>query len=179
LGRISLAVNLSPAQFRNGKLAEDIELALQASGLPYEDLELEITESLLFEDLEQARAILQRLTAKGVRISLDDFGTGYSSLSSLDTLPVQCIKVDRTFTQVLKPEKNTVVAAIINVAHTLGMRVIAEGVESEAQREILRGMGCDEIQGYLVAQPMSQDDLTTWLKSHRTPHLVSIRDDKV
>ena len=91
---------------------------------------------------------------------------------------MQCIKVDRTFTLALKPEKSTVVAAIINVAHTLGMRVIAEGVETEAQRDILRTLGCDEIQGYLVAEPMSQEAFTVWLRGHRTPHLVSVRDDK-
>jgi diguanylate cyclase (GGDEF)-like protein/PAS domain S-box-containing protein len=178
LGRIAVAVNLSPAQFRGGKLAEDIEFALQASGLPYEDLEVEITESLLFEDLEQARSILQRLTGKGVRVALDDFGTGYSSLSSLDSLPVQCIKVDRAFTQALRPDKITIVAAIINVAHTLGMRVVAEGVETESQRELLRALGCNEIQGSLVAGPMSNVELVAWLKSHRTPHLVALRDEK-
>jgi diguanylate cyclase (GGDEF)-like protein/PAS domain S-box-containing protein len=174
LGRVAVTVNLSPAQFRGSRLADDIEFALQASGLPYEDLEVEITESLLFEDLEQARTTLERLTNKGVRCTLDDFGTGYSSLSSLHYLPVHGVKVDRTFTQALQPGSSTIVAAIINVAHTLGMRVTAEGVETEIQREILRELGCDHIQGYIVAPPMSHDDLTVWLKSHRVPHLVSV-----
>jgi diguanylate cyclase (GGDEF)-like protein/PAS domain S-box-containing protein len=173
-GRIPVAVNLSPAQFRGGKLAEDIEFALQASGLPYEDLEVEITESLLLEDMEQARTTLQKLTSKSVRATLDDFGTGYSSLSSLHYLPVQCVKVDRTFVQALQPGKNTIVAAIINVAHTLGLRVVAEGVDREAQREILQELGCDEVQGYLIAPPMSHEDLVAWLKNHRTPHLIAV-----
>jgi diguanylate cyclase (GGDEF)-like protein/PAS domain S-box-containing protein len=175
LGRISVAVNLSPAQFRGSRLAEDIEFALQASGLPYEDLEVEITESLLFEDLEQARSTLEKLTTKGVRATLDDFGTGYSSLSSLHYLPVHAVKVDRTFTQALQPGSSTIVAAIINVAHTLGMRVTAEGVETELQRDILRDLGCDQIQGYLVAPPMSHEELTAWLKDYRTPYLMAVR----
>jgi diguanylate cyclase (GGDEF)-like protein/PAS domain S-box-containing protein len=174
LGRIALAVNLSPAQFRGSNLAEDIELTLQASGLPYEDLEVEITESLLFEDMEQARSTLQKLTAKGVRATLDDFGTGYSSLSSLHHLPVHGVKIDRTFVLALHPGSSTIVAAIINVAHTLGMRVTAEGVETETQREILRTLECDHMQGYIIAPPMSHQDLTAWLTSHRTPHLVAV-----
>ena len=174
VGRVSVAVNISPAQFRSGQLAEDVELALQASGLPHEDLEMEITESLLFEDMEEARTLLERLTSRGVRVALDDFGTGYSSLSSLHNLPVHCVKIDRTFTLALLPGRNTIAAAIINVAHTLGMRVVAEGVETEQQRDILRELGCDDVQGYLVAQPMSGEECSAWLKDRRAPHLVPV-----
>jgi diguanylate cyclase (GGDEF)-like protein/PAS domain S-box-containing protein len=178
-GRIPVAVNLSAAQFRGGQLVEDVEIAIQASGLPHEDLELELTESVLFEDLQQARDPLIRLTDKGVRAALDDFGTGYSSLSSLHNLPVQCVKVDRSFTQALETGgRNTIVSAIISVAHTLGMRVVAEGVETEAQRAILQDLGCDEIQGYLIAQPMSANDFAHWMRTHRTPHLVAISKDE-
>ncbi len=173
-GRILVAVNLSAAQLRSPQIAEEVELALQASGLPHEDLELEITESVLLEDYEQARSPLAKLVARGVRASLDDFGTGYSSLSSLHNLPVQCVKIDRSFVQALRPGRNTIVAAIINVARTLGMRVVAEGVETESQRDILREMGCHEMQGYLIAPPMPHHEFNEWLKAHRAPHLAIV-----
>ena len=176
-GRIPVAVNLSAAQFR-GSIVEDIELALSASGLPHEDLELEITESLLFRDYEQARVLLQKLTAKGIRSALDDFGTGYSSLSSLHNLPVHFVKIDRSFVQALKPGRNTIVAAIINVAHTLRMQVIAEGVETAEQRDVLIELGCDEMQGHMLAPAMSEQAFLDWLRANRTPHLIAISDDK-
>ncbi len=175
-GRIPVAVNVSAAQFR-GSVVEDIELALSASGLPYEDLEIEITESLLFRDYEQARVPLETLTAKGIRAALDDFGTGYSSLSSLHNLPVHFVKIDRSFVQDLQPGRNTIVAAIINVAQTLRMRVIAEGVETAEQRDALIDLGCDEMQGHIFAPAMSEADFIAWLRKHRTPHLIAISDD--
>lgn len=176
-GRIPVAVNLSAAQFR-GSVVEDIELALSASGLPHADLEIEITESLLFRDYEQARVPLEKLTAKGIRSALDDFGTGYSSLSSLHNLPVHFVKIDRSFVQALQPGRNTIVAAIINVAHTLGVRVIAEGVETVAQRDVLMELGCDEMQGHLFAPAMSEEEFVSWLRTHCTPQLVAISHDK-
>ena len=176
-GRIPVAVNLSAAQFR-GSIVEDIELALSASGLPHEDLELEITESLLFRDYEQARIPLEKLTAKGIRSALDDFGTGYSSLSSLHNLPVHFVKIDRSFVQALEPGRNTIVAAIINVAHTLRVQVIAEGVETIEQRDVLIELGCDEMQGHLFAPAMSEADFVAWLRIHRKPHLIAISDSK-
>ncbi len=175
-GRIPVAVNLSAAQFR-GSVVEDVELALSASGLPHKDLELEITESLLFRDYEQARVPLEKLTARGVRAALDDFGTGYSSLSSLHHLPVHFVKIDRSFVQALQPGLNTIVAAIVNVAHTLGMRVIAEGVETAEQRDILIELGCDEMQGHLLAPAISADEFPGWLSKHSTPQLFAVSDD--
>ena len=176
-GRIPVAVNLSAAQFR-GSIVEDVEIALSASGLPHEDLELEITESLLFRDYEQARIPLEKLTAKGIRSALDDFGTGYSSLSSLHNLPVHFVKIDRSFVQALEPGRNTIVAAIINVAHTLRVQVIAEGVETVEQRDVLIELGCDEMQGHLYAPAMSEADFVAWLRIHRKPHLIAISDSK-
>jgi diguanylate cyclase (GGDEF)-like protein/PAS domain S-box-containing protein len=176
-GRIPVAVNLSAAQFR-GSIVEDVEVALSASGLPHEDLELEITESLLFRDYEQARIPLEKLTAKGIRSALDDFGTGYSSLSSLHNLPVHFVKIDRSFVQALEPGRNTIVAAIINVAHTLRVQVIAEGVETVEQRDVLIELGCDEMQGHLFAPAMSEADFVAWLRTHRKPHLIAISDHK-
>ncbi len=175
-GRIPVAVNISAAQFRSS-LVEDVEIALSASGLPHGDLELEITESLLFRDYEQARVPLEKLAAKGVKAALDDFGTGYSSLSSLHHLPVHFVKIDRSFVRALQPGRNTIVAAIINVSHTLGMRVIAEGVETVEQRDILIELGCDEMQGYLFAPAMSAREFPGWLSAHCTPQLFAVRRD--
>ncbi len=177
-GRIQVAVNVSPAQLRNETLLQDVQMALEASGLPAGDLQLEITESLLFDDFDEARKLLEKLTARGISIALDDFGTGYSSLASLHHLPVNCVKIDQSFVHALGTSKSTIVATIINVAHTLGMKVVAEGVETEAQRAILESLGCEEMQGYLVAQPMPNEELLGWLAGHRKPHLVPIAAKK-
>jgi diguanylate cyclase (GGDEF)-like protein/PAS domain S-box-containing protein len=177
-GRIQVAVNVSPAQLKSEALVEDVQMALEASGLPAGDLQLEITESLLFDDFEQASSLLAKMTARGISIALDDFGTGYSSLGSLHNLPVNCVKIDRSFVHALGNSKSTIVAAIINVAHTLGMKVVAEGVETEAQRAILESLGCEELQGYLVARPMPNEELLVWLDAHRKPYLVSVEAQK-
>ncbi|MBC8008342.1 MAG: EAL domain-containing protein [Prolixibacteraceae bacterium] len=177
-GRIQVAVNVSPAQLKNEALLQDVQMALEASGLPAGDLQLEITESLLLEDFDQARKLLEKLTERGLSIALDDFGTGYSSLGSLHHLPVNCVKIDRSFVHALDNSKSTIVAAIINVAHTLGMKVIAEGVETETQRAMLESLGCEEMQGYLVAPPMPIEELLGWLAAHRKPHLVPIAAQK-
>ena len=153
-------------------------MALEASGLPAGNLQLEITESLLLDDFDQARSLLEKLTAKGISIALDDFGTGYSSLGSLHNLPVNCVKIDQSFVHSLGNARNTIVAAIITVAHTLGMKVVAEGVETDAQRVILETLGCEEMQGYLVAPPMTNDAFLVWLDAHRKPHLVSVQVEK-
>ena len=177
-GRIQVAVNVSPAQLKNDALVDDVQMALEASGLPAGDLQLEITESLLLDDFDQARSLLEKLTAKGISIALDDFGTGYSSLGSLHNLPVNCVKIDQSFVHSLGNARNTIVAAIITVAHTLGMKVVAEGVETEAQRVILETLGCEEMQGYLVAPPMTNDAFLVWLHAHRKPHLMSVQVEK-
>jgi EAL domain-containing protein (putative c-di-GMP-specific phosphodiesterase class I) len=177
-GRIQVAVNVSPAQLKNEALVDDVQMALEASGLPASDLQLEITESLFLDDFDKARSLLGKLTAKGISIALDDFGTGYSSLGSLHNLPVNCVKIDRSFVHALGDATSAIVATIINVAHTLGMKVVAEGVETEAQRAILESLGCEELQGHLVARPMSNEDFLVWLEAHRTPHLVSVQAQK-
>ena len=177
-GRIQVAVNVSPAQLKNDALVDDVQMALEASGLPAGDLQLEITESMLFEDFDRARDVLEKLTARGISIALDDFGTGYSSLGSLHNLPVSCVKIDRSFVHALGNSKSTIVSTIVNVAHTLGMKVIAEGVETEAQRAILESLGCEELQGHLVANPMPNEELLAWLASRRKPQLVSLQGQK-
>src|ERR1700694_2235474 len=150
---IKLAVNVSPVQFKSGTLALKIVAALAASGLPANRLELEITEAVLIRDDEAALAILHQLRAIGVRIALDDFGTGYSSLSYLQRFPFDKIKIDRCFVSDIAEidGSSPIVQAVVNIAASRNMTTTAEGVETQAQREILRALGCTEMQGYLFS----------------------------
>lgn len=167
---LTVAVNISPAQLRHPDLLEAVDAALSASGLEPSLLELEITENLVVE-LEGGTAIgcIVGLAARGVRLTIDDFGTGYSSLAYLKRLPVQKIKIDRTFVRVIgnDPEGEAVVRAIITLGQTLGKRVVAEGVESRAQLDFLRMLGCDEVQGYLYSRPREASDLEHMLQGRR------------
>jgi diguanylate cyclase (GGDEF)-like protein len=150
---IRLAVNVSPVQFRTHTLALHVASALASSGLAANRLELEITEAVLIRDDEAALAILHQLRAVGVRIALDDFGTGYSSLSYLQRFPFDKIKIDRCFvTDVAEPDgSSSIVQAVVNIASARNMTTTAEGVETEAQKELLRTLGCTEMQGYLFS----------------------------
>ena len=150
---IRLAVNVSPVQFKTGTLALKIMAALAASGLPAERLELEITEAVLIRDDEAALAILHQMRAIGVRIALDDFGTGYSSLSYLQRFPFDKIKIDRCFVSDITDAdgSSSIVQAVVNIAGALNMTTVAEGVETEPQRALLRKLGCTEMQGYLFS----------------------------
>jgi diguanylate cyclase (GGDEF)-like protein len=157
---IRLAVNVSPVQFRSGTLALKIVAALAASGLPASRLELEITEAVLIRDDDAALEILHQLRAIGVRIALDDFGTGYSSLSYLQRFPFDKIKIDRCFINDLaEPDGSScIVQAVVNIAAARHMTTTAEGVETAQQRELLRALGCTEMQGYLfsAAKPAAE-----------------------
>ncbi len=157
LERCCIAVNLSGRQFRQHLLGERIEALLAAAGLTPERLELEITESVLMEDADAASAILGRLKRHGVRIAIDDFGTGYSSLAYLKSFPINKLKIDRSFVRDIASDPNdaAIVSAIISMAHSMGLGTIAEGVESEEQKNFLLSRGCSEIQGYLLGKPMS------------------------
>src|SRR5450759_8219 len=150
---IKLAVNVSPVQFRSGTLALKIVAALAASGLPASRLELEITEAVLIRDDEDALAILHQLRAIGCQIALDDFGTGYSALSDLQRFPFDKIKIDRCFVNdIAEPEGSAcIVRAVVNIAAERHMTTTAEGVETQQQRELLRALGCSEMQGYLFS----------------------------
>ena len=153
---LTVAVNLSAAQFGIGAaLVQQVEQVLTRSALAPRRLELEITESLLMQDTQDVLQTLRGLQGLGTRIAMDDFGTGFSSLSYLWRFPFNKLKIDRAFTQGLGQDAkvDTIVRSIITLAHSLGMRVNAEGVETEAQREHLCGLGCDELQGYLLARP--------------------------
>src|SRR5712664_816182 len=153
---IKLAVNVSPVQFKSGTLALKIVAALAASGLPASRLELEITEAVLIRDDEAALAILHQLRAIGLRIALDDFGTGYSSLSYLQRFPFDKIKIDRCFVNdIAEPDGSScIVQAVVNIAAARQMTTTAEGVETQQQRELLRALGCAEMQGYLFSPAM-------------------------
>jgi EAL domain-containing protein (putative c-di-GMP-specific phosphodiesterase class I) len=157
---VRLAVNVSPVQFKSGTLALKVIAALTASGLPASRLELEITEAVLIRDDDAALAILHQLRAIGVRIALDDFGTGYSSLSYLKRFPFDKIKIDRCFiSDLAEPEGSSgIVQAVVNIAAARHMTTTAEGVETEAQRQMLRALGCSEMQGYLfsAAKPSAE-----------------------
>ena len=155
----SVAVNLSPAQFRQGDLVATVRGALADAGLSAERLELEITESLLMTDTDRVVAMLGELSALGVRIAMDDFGTGYSSLSYLWRFPFDKVKIDRSFTQALADDDKVdlIVGSIVSLAHSLQIRVNAEGVETEDQLATLRRHGCDEFQGFLLGRPVSAE----------------------
>jgi len=149
LGSLPVAVNLSARQFQAGNLAETVERVLDSTGLPAELLQLEITESLLMEQIEAGRDVLQRLRRLGVGVSLDDFGTGYSSLSYVKKLDLDTIKIDRSFIRDLADSESDreLVAAIIGMARCLHLKVVAEGVETVEQLDILTAMNCDSFQG--------------------------------
>jgi len=157
--KVRMAVNVSARQFRSERFPETVAQALQAAGVEANCLELELTESVLIENREQAIAILQRLKRLGVQIAVDDFGTGYSSLSYLSGLPVDCLKIDRAFVvQTTIGGRDAAIAqAIISLGHALGLRVLAEGVETAAQLHFLREHQCDECQGYLFSRPLNAD----------------------
>jgi diguanylate cyclase (GGDEF)-like protein/PAS domain S-box-containing protein len=167
---IKVAVNVSPVQFRNQSLPQIVIGALAATGLAAHRLELEITESVLMQSNEMTPRMLHQLRELGVRISMDDFGTGYSSLSYLRSFPFNKIKIDRSFINDLSHGNNNAVAivqAIITLANSLNMTTTAEGVETEQQLEILRAMGCIEMQGYLFSPPRSKQEISRELVARR------------
>ena len=152
---VKVAVNLSPVQFRNRALATEVADALARSGLPPQRLDVEITESVLVHDSEAVLSILHQIKSLGVRVSMDDFGTGFSSLSYLHHFPFDKIKIDQSFVRNLADAGNciAIVRAVIALGRSLGIAVIAEGVETEVQLELLRQEGCGEAQGYLFSPP--------------------------
>jgi diguanylate cyclase (GGDEF)-like protein/PAS domain S-box-containing protein len=161
LQALPVAVNLSARQFASDALLPDLEQALRMHGVNAQDIEVELTESVLMADPVRASSVLQHLHGLGVRIAIDDFGTGYSSLSYLKRFPAHTVKIDRSFIRGLPQDGNdlAIVRAIIAMAHTLGLQVVAEGVETQAQFTALRELGCDEAQGYLLGAPMPADAL--------------------
>jgi diguanylate cyclase (GGDEF)-like protein/PAS domain S-box-containing protein len=173
LGGLQMSVNLSPVQFRERGIEQLVERVLAECALPASSLDLELTENAVIENSQTAIQSLRHLSQLGVSLSIDDFGTGYSSLSYIKRLPVRRLKIDRSFVQNLEhsPNDEVIVRAIINLGHSLSLRVIAEGVETEGQLELLRRFDCDEVQGHLVSRPLSAEALerTLLLAAARTP----------
>jgi diguanylate cyclase (GGDEF)-like protein len=153
---LSMAVNLSPRQFSDENLLQDIDDALAASGMPPQLLQLEITESMMMQNVGRAIELLDIIRGRGVRLAIDDFGTGYSSMSLMKKFPVDTIKIDRSFVKDLPQdtEDRAIAQAIISMGKALGLTVVAEGVETAEQAEFLRERGCDEMQGYLFGRPV-------------------------
>jgi len=163
---LRLGVNLSVQQLQHDSWLSIVDDALKSSGLPARYLDLEITESVIITHPDKAVATLIRLKQMGVSITVDDFGTGYSSLSYLARLPIQGVKIDQRFVHGLEKNRNdeAITQAIIALSHSLGLRVIAEGVETVAQFEFLKNHGCEEAQGYLISRPLEGNDLRGWWK---------------
>jgi diguanylate cyclase len=162
---LTVAVNLTAHEFGGAALVEDVAAALSETGLAPCQLRLEITESVAMHDAEATIAGLAALRALGVRVAIDDFGTGYSSLAYLQRLPVDTLKIDRSFVSDLGPDSAslTICRSVILLAHALGLRVTAEGIETEAQAARLRELGCDHGQGYHFARPAPAAELTARL----------------
>jgi EAL domain-containing protein (putative c-di-GMP-specific phosphodiesterase class I) len=167
LMKITMAVNLSAVQFRQKNLGEIIKDVLHESGLAPSGLELEITEGVVMQDAEAAILLLEDMKAMGLKISVDDFGTGYSSLSYLKRFPIDKFKIDQSFVRDLATDKDdaVIVSTIISMAHSLKLKVIAEGVETAEQLAFLKQQGCDEIQGYYFSKPVSAEEFTKLLSS--------------
>jgi EAL domain-containing protein (putative c-di-GMP-specific phosphodiesterase class I) len=167
LPNVTLAVNVSPRQFHLTDLAGCAAAALAQTGFPAELLELEITESALAERTDEARLVLMRLQALGLRIAIDDFGTGYSSLAQLKRFPIDVLKIDQGFIRDIPQSEDdmAISAAIIAMGHSMGMSVLAEGVETEGQLAFLRARGCDTYQGYLCSRAVPADDFAVLLRA--------------
>ena len=162
--RMRVAINLSALQMRQDDIVERIQGALARNSIHPSLFTCEITESVAMEDTKATQAAVRRLGEAGVHLSIDDFGTGYSSLAYLRKLPAEELKIDHSFVQDVErsADARSVVDAVVKLAHALGLRVVAEGVENERQQQILVEMGCDELQGYMFAKPMSASALLLW-----------------
>ena len=165
LAPIRVAVNLSARQFQQQDLPDVVAVILQETGIDPEYLELEITESILMQNMETTVDQLVRLMSLGVKISIDDFGTGYSSLNYLKRFPLHALKIDRSFVKDIGEDSDdtSIVSAVIALAHTLSLEVVAEGVETEAQRQFLRDQNCDRYQGFLMSRPVPAERIREML----------------
>jgi EAL domain-containing protein (putative c-di-GMP-specific phosphodiesterase class I) len=159
-----VAVNLSVHQLREASLVDSVEEALRRYGLLGSQLICEITESVAIQEREVTTRTFEGLARIGVHLSIDDFGTGYSSLSQLRDLPARQLKIDRSFVKDIesKEDARAVVEAVIKLAHALRLTVVAEGVETQGQRDVLLGLGCDELQGFFYARPMRANAVLGW-----------------
>jgi diguanylate cyclase (GGDEF)-like protein len=168
---LSTAVNLSPRQFADEHLLQDVDEALAASGMSPVLLQLEVTESMMMRNVGRAIRVLDAIQSRGIRLAIDDFGTGYSSMSLMKQFPIDTIKIDRSFVRDLPhdSEDQAIAQAIISMGKALGMTVVAEGVESAEQEAFLRNHGCDEMQGYLISKPLPPRQMAEMLRPIAVP----------
>ncbi|WP_254700220.1 bifunctional diguanylate cyclase/phosphodiesterase [Trinickia violacea] len=188
-GQIRVAVNLSAAQFATPDLLDHILEALDEAHLAGDSLELELTESMVMRQPEQASRWLSSLKQTGVRLSIDDFGTGYSSLAYLTRFPIDVVKIDRSFIRDIPDSRGDaqITSAVIALGHSLGLRVIAEGAETQAQVDFLRNEGCDEVQGYFFSRPIPADEVGSFvnrrldagLAERRKPAALRVQDENL
>ena len=172
---LRMAVNVSPAQFLDPNFANRLEKIVAEVGVAPQRIELEITEGVVMQDAESVISTLQALRKLGFEVAVDDFGTGFSSLSYLQRLPVNRLKIDRSFVGDMNDgggSGNSIAHTIIRLGQSLGLSVVAEGVETEAQGEMLRNMGCDLAQGYFYSRPVDGESFVAWMgetRGHRHP----------
>jgi EAL domain-containing protein (putative c-di-GMP-specific phosphodiesterase class I) len=166
LPQLRMSINVSAQQFGEPRLIEDVKHALARNGLSAESLKVEITETLLMQDVTSSISVMRELVGLGIQISIDDFGTGYSSLSYLKRFPIAALKADQSFVRALSDqvEDAVIVRAIVAMGHSLNLNVIAEGVETAEQLKFLREIGCDEVQGYYYSRPLPADKLAAFLR---------------
>ena len=176
---VVMSVNVSARQFREKSWTSQVETALRESGMSPEHLELEMTESMLMHDLPRAVGTMQELRRLGVQLSIDDFGTGYSSLSALKSFPVCRLKIDQSFVRDLADDENdkAIASAVISLGQKMGLRVIAEGVETEEQLDFLKRNNCDEMQGYYFCKPVPPGEIERLLKAQSPAHAPLRRAD--
>ena len=175
---LRVSVNLSASQFRDSGLLDGIRRALDDAGLEARYLEVELTESAVMSDPEKSISILEQLSSMGVLVSVDDFGTGYSSMSYLRRFPIDKLKIDRVFIDeiVSRPEDASIVRAIISLAHSLRLKVVAEGVETRAQLDFLKAAGCDEYQGYHFSKPLPAAEFECLVRESRGKDVLTVDD---
>jgi EAL domain-containing protein (putative c-di-GMP-specific phosphodiesterase class I) len=174
-GELSIAVNLSGRQFLHYNLIKSIEDTIRKIGLKQRALEFEITESVAMHNAEDSIGIMRQIKAAGMQLALDDFGTGYSSLAYLKRFPIDKLKIDKAFVRDIPSDANdlAIVSAIIAMAHALGLKVQAEGVETEAQAEFLRDCGCEYAQGYLFGRALPADEFEALIETQRAARIAS------
>jgi EAL domain-containing protein (putative c-di-GMP-specific phosphodiesterase class I) len=165
---LRVAVNLSARQFRSGNLLDEIDAVLAETGLPVNSLELEITESMVMDDPEGVIKLMSAIHDKGIHLALDDFGTGHSSLAYLKRFPIDCVKIDRAFIKDTPANTDDVAIAktIVAMAQALNLSTVAEGVETAEQLELMKTLGCDQIQGYFFSRPLPADDFLKFYRAH-------------
>jgi len=173
---VGMAVNVSVLQLLRGRLPDVIRTVLEEIDVPSERIELEVTESMVMANAEQTNAVLRELKRIGVSLAIDDFGTGYSSLIYLKRLPIDTLKIDKEFVGDLTndPDDEAITATVITMGHSLGLNVIAEGVETEQQLSYLREQGCDEIQGFWLSPPLDPQRCLTFIRSWQPSAVAAI-----